>query len=83
MSNFYFCNDCKKPVDLEWYAGESDSSDSSYDTSNSENVCKECGGTNWHAEIDKGTHYEQVRESKIHPGSTHRVGDIEKLNKNE
>lgn len=80
MSNFYYCNDCKKPVDLETEQVEADHSDFSYDTSNCETVCKECGGTNWHAEIDKGTHYEQVRESKIHPGSTHRVGDIEKLN---
>jgi len=71
MSNFYFCDKCDKPTDLI------------FNELTLQMICKYCHDTNWHAEIDKGTHYEQVRESKIHPGSTHRVGDIEKLNRKE
>lgn len=52
MSNFYYCFDCKKPVDLETEQVEADHSDFSYDCSNCETVCKECGGTNWKAIID-------------------------------
>ena len=43
MSNFYYCNDCKKAVDLKnifngFGPKRQDLSDK---------VCKECGGTNW------------------------------------
>lgn len=73
MSNFYYCDSCKKPVDLKHKIV--------WDQNTSERqgkikyLCKECGGTNWHAMIDSPGGY-----PKIHPGSTHRVGDIEKLN---
>lgn len=56
MSNFYYCNDCKSDCDLILPSSET------YISLKIEHVCKKCGGTNWHAEIDKGTHYEQVKE---------------------
>ena len=85
MSNFYYCNDCKKTVDLmqkheerkhencqleycyscdgglfvceHCKLAEADLKDKCIER------CKECGGTNWHSEIDKGTHYEQVKDT--------------------
>ena len=59
MSNFYYCDSCKKPVDLvEKFNGIS----SDYPFSKHKR-CKECGSTNWHAEIDMGKDgYKQVKE---------------------
>lgn len=52
MSNFYYCEDCEKSVDLETEHGESESSDFSHSTKNSVAACKECGGMHWKAIID-------------------------------
>lgn len=62
MSNFYYCNDCMKPVDLEFVILRHPHDPMDHSKAKEVKVCKECGGTNWHAEIDKGTHYEQVKE---------------------
>ena len=42
MSNFYYCNDCKKVVDLRLVQYK-------FPPANPIDVheCKECGGTNW------------------------------------
>lgn len=45
MSNFYFCEDCKKPTDLRPNYGVNG-------TSSVAHVCKWCGSTNWKAVID-------------------------------
>lgn len=58
MSNSYYCNDCKKPVDLKnkfkgFGLKRKDLS---------EQVCKECGGTNWKAMIDSPNGYPKEKE---------------------
>ena len=69
MSSFYYCNDCKKPVDLIMIDLDG------YPIL----ACKECKNwESWQAIIDSPGGYQ-----KIHPGSTHRMGDIEKLNRKE
>ena len=45
MSNFYYCYDCKRAVDLKGYAN----GHKNYVTSLH---CKECEGLNWKAIID-------------------------------
>ncbi len=53
MSSFYYCLDCKKDTSITNKIGVKKFVNP---------VCSKCGGTNWHTEIDKGTHYEQVKE---------------------
>lgn len=60
MSNFYYCNDCKMPTTI-WFHKVFHAIDGSGPI-DMKDVCDLCNGTNWHAEIDKGTHYEQVKE---------------------
>lgn len=52
MSNFYFCEDCKKAVDLK-----PDRSSKRYYS------CKECSGSNWKAIID--TPNGETEEKKV------------------
>ena len=50
MSNFYYCNDCRKAVDLK-------ESQKQYDLwTDYKRACNECGGTNWEAKIDNDKH---------------------------
>lgn len=51
MSN-YFCNDCKKAVDLK--KSDIPELESTY---YGFHVCKECHGTNWKAVIDRDSEF--------------------------
>lgn len=48
MSNFYYCNDCKKDVDLIVLKNDGNMLGHRHQ----DLACKECGGTNWKAMID-------------------------------
>jgi len=64
MSNFYYCNDCKKPTDLIT-AGKKLAEYHVDNISEEDKVCYMCWSTNWHAEIDMGKDgYKQVREKE-------------------
>jgi hypothetical protein len=80
MSNFYYCNDCKKHV---IYKHEAE-----FRINNTKEVCKECEGTNWKEIIDSpnGEPKEKIEPTKITLDDIHNITkkwDVKNLEVNE